>query len=232
MSRQRGFTLVELVIAMALLGAMMVLLYSGLTFGLRGWDAADANGRRTADRRIAFNFLRREIGETFPMRFKDSMTLKMAFEGRENSLRFVSSRPAGISASGLSLVGLQVEEGADRRARNLVMRRAMPDDAAKDFGPLDKAETSILFEGIDSVAFQYYGSENDFTEATWVDSWDFAARIPQMVRVRIKVADGSMLPEMVVRIVLSEEAGCLESAISLIPIGDLRKGLLMKGMAI
>ncbi len=96
--RNSGFTLIEMVVAMALLGTMMLLLYSGLTFGLRGWDAADVNGRRTADRRIAENFLRREIGETFPMRFKDPMTLKVAFEGKENVLRFVSSRPAGTTA--------------------------------------------------------------------------------------------------------------------------------------
>jgi general secretion pathway protein J len=211
MRRQRGFTLIELVVAMTLLGGMMLLLYSGLAFGLRSWDAADANGRRTADQRIAFNFLRREIGETFPMRFKDSMTLRFAFEGKENSLRFVSSRPAGISAGGLSLVGVEIENGEGRK-RNLVMRRAMPDDEAKTFAPLDKAERSVLFEGVDSVSFQYYGSENDFTEAAWVDAWDYPARMPQLIRVRIRNADGTYLPELVVRVVMGEEAGCLESA--------------------
>jgi len=208
--RQGGFTLIELVIALALLGGMLLLIYSGINFGLRSWDASDANGRRTADRRIAFNFLRREIGETFPMRFKDSMQLKFAFEGKENSLRFVSSRPAGISASGLSLVGVQIEGGEDRK-RNLVMRRAMPDDEAKTFNPLDKAEATILFENVDSVTFQYYGNENDFTEASWVDAWDYPARMPTMIRMRIRTADGATLPDMLVRVMLGEEAGCLES---------------------
>ncbi|MEO5694481.1 MAG: prepilin-type N-terminal cleavage/methylation domain-containing protein [Usitatibacter sp.] len=212
MKRQRGFTLVEVMIAMVLLGGMMLLLYSGLSFGLRSWDAADANGRRTADRRIAMNFLRREIGETFPLRFKDSMTLKMAFEGKENRLRFVSSRPAGISQSGLSLVSVGLEQGEDRNTRDLVMRRAMPDDAAKDFGPVEKGERTVLFEKIDNITFQYYGAENDFTDPTWVDSWDYAGRIPQLIRIRIRASDGTMLPEMVVRVVLGEEAGCLESA--------------------
>ncbi len=210
--RPRGFTLIEMVVAMALLGTMMLLMYSGLTFGLRGWDAADTNGRRTADRRIAENFLRREISETFPMRFKDPMTLKVAFEGKENRLRFVSSRPAGISAGGLSLVGLEVETDDVKRKRNLVMRRAMPDDDAKDFAPLDKAERTVLFEGVDAVAFDYFGSENDFTDPKWVEAWDFAGRIPQLIRIRIRTADGGALPEMVVRLMLSEEAGCLESA--------------------
>jgi hypothetical protein len=42
----------------ALLATIMVLLYSGLTFALRSWDAGDANGRRVADRRLGENFLR------------------------------------------------------------------------------------------------------------------------------------------------------------------------------
>jgi general secretion pathway protein J len=212
-ARAAGFTLIELVVAMALLGAMLLLLYSGLAFGLRSWDAADTNGRRTADRQIAENFLRREIGETFPLRFKDPLNLKLAFEGKENSLRFASARPAGISAGGLSLVGLAVEAADDRsRKHNLVMRRAMPDDAAKDFGPLDKADRTILFQDVESVTFQYFGAENDFTDPQWVDAWQFAGRVPQLVRVRMRMGDGSMLPEMVVRLMLSEEAGCLESA--------------------
>jgi general secretion pathway protein J len=210
--REAGFTLIELVVAMALLGIMMLLLYGGLNFSLRSWDAGDVNGRRTADRRIGENFLRRELSELFPMRWKEPMTLKFAFEGERNRMRFVSSRPAGISAGGLALVGLEVEnEGGAGRKRNLVMRRAMPDDEAKDFGPLDRAERNVLIGDIDSVSFEYFGAENDFTAPQWTDAWTFPHRVPEMVRMRIKDSDGAPLPEMVVKLNLGEEAGCLEN---------------------
>ncbi|HSS29036.1 MAG TPA: prepilin-type N-terminal cleavage/methylation domain-containing protein [Usitatibacter sp.] len=207
---QRGFTLIEMLIALVLLAAMMSLLYSGVNFGLRSWDAADVNGRRTADRRIGENFLRRELTQLFPMRFKDPMTLKFAFSGEREQLRFVSSRPAGVTQGGLSLVGIDVEEG-DGRTRNLVMRRAMPDDAAKDFGPLDAAKPTVLLEGIDAVAFSYFGSENDFTDPQWYDTWTFDGHIPALVRISMRAADGSLLPAMTVHVELSEEAGCLEN---------------------
>ena len=209
---QTGFTLIELVIAMALLGIMMVMLYSGLTFALRGWDAGDANGRRIADRRIGENFLRRELTELFPMRWKDPMTLKFAFQGEAQRLRFVSSRPAGLAQGGLSLVGLEVESDASNRTRNLVMRRAMPDDDAKDFAPLDHAERTILISDVDSVVFGYFGAENDFNEPKWDDAWKHEGRVPQLVRLRIKTSNGTSLPDMIVRIALGEEAGCLENA--------------------
>ena len=211
-SAQSGFTLIELVVAMALLGTMMVLLYSGLSFSLRSWDAGEVNGRRVADRRIGENFLRRELSELFPMRWKDAMMLRFAFDGQAQRLRFVSSRPAGISLGGLALVGLEIEqEPGPGRVRNLVMRRAMPDEDAKDFTPLDRAERTVLIAGLDSVAFDYFGAENDFTQPQWTNSWKYEARIPEMIRMRVKTEEGAAAQEMVVRINLGEEAGCLEN---------------------
>ena len=35
MKREAGFTLIEMVVAMTILGTMLMLLYSGLTFALR-----------------------------------------------------------------------------------------------------------------------------------------------------------------------------------------------------
>lgn len=211
-SRERGFTLVEVVLAMVLLATMMLLLYSGLSFALRSWDAGEANGRRFADRRVAENFLRRELSELFPMRWKDPMEVKVAFDGQPQSLRFVSSRAPGIQLGGLSLVGLELEEGAERGRRNLVMRRAMPDDAARDFGPLAKGEAHVILEDVDSVSFSYFGAENDFSEPQWFDAWKFPGRIPQVVRMRVRTADGTELPDLVTRVMLGEEAGCLENS--------------------
>ena len=211
---QGGFTLIELVVAMVILGAMMALLYSGLTFALKSWDAGDANGRRTADRRLGENFLGREIAETFPMRWKDPAMLRYAFDGADDALRFVSSRPAGISQGGLALVAVDVEsDSRDPRVRNLVMRRALADADARDFTPLDRAEPSILVEDVDSVEFAYFGSENDFTDPRWTDKWTIPSRLPSMVRVRIKATDGTYLPDLLVRLMVGEEAGCFEVAL-------------------
>lgn len=213
-SRARGFTLIELVVALVLLGAMMTLLYSGLTFALRSWDAGDANGRRAADRRIGENFLRREVSEVFPMRWKDPTVLRYAFEGGRQTVHFVSSRAAGVGQGGLALVGIDVEDDAKAHGvHNLVMRRALADADAADFGALDAAQPSILVEDVASVEFSYYGSENDFSEPAWVDEWKFPTRMPMAIRMRVKGTDGNYMPDVIVRVMVSEEAGCLESGL-------------------
>jgi len=210
---QGGFTLIELVVALVLLGAMMVLLYSGLTFALRSWDAGDANGRRAADRRLGENFLRREVGEVFPMRWKDPAALRYAFEGGRDLLRFVSSRPAGVAQGGLALVSVAVETNPKDNSKNLVMRRAMADADAADFASLDAAEPSILVPDVASVAFSYFGAENDFAEPKWTDEWNYKGRMPSMIRVRMQGTGGSPLPDILVKVMVGEEAGCFEAAL-------------------
>lgn len=210
--RPSGFTLIELMVAMALLAMIMALVYSGLAYALRSWDAGELNARQVVDRRIGVNFLRRELGEMFPMRWKDPMLLRFAFDGERDSLRFVSARPPDVAQGGLSLVGLIVEAGSVGGSRRLVMRRAMPDDAAKDFGPLDGATPYVLVDNIDAVNFSYFGSENDFTDPRWSDKWTYDARMPNMVKIAIRTTDGTELEPLVVRIELGEEAGCLESS--------------------
>jgi general secretion pathway protein J len=207
----RGFTLLEMVIALVLLATMLGLAWSGLGFALRGWDTGEAKGRRTVDLQLAQNFLRRELAEVFPMRWKDPVTLRLAFEGDARHMRFVSTRAAGASTGGLALVGLAVEPGADPRQRNLVMRRALSDDTANDFSLVDAAEQTELIADVDAASFAYFGAENDFAEPRWVDEWTFKGRIPQLVRLRMKTGDGTELPEIVARVMLGEEAGCLEN---------------------
>jgi general secretion pathway protein J len=211
MRRQAGFTLVEVVLAMVLLGTMMLLLYSGLNFSLRSWNASDANGRRVADNRVAENFLRREVGELYPMRWRDPNFLKYAFEGKQHELRFVSSRRAGLASGGLSVVGIDVEPGKAPHTFDLVMRRAQASGTVNDFSVLDEAQPSILVPDVDAVDFSYFGATNDFTDPEWTDEWKYDARMPLLVQMTVHTARADPPPPMILRPMVAVEAGCFEN---------------------
>ncbi|HZZ94532.1 MAG TPA: prepilin-type N-terminal cleavage/methylation domain-containing protein [Usitatibacter sp.] len=211
MRRARGFTLVEVMAAMVLLGTMMLLLYAGLNFSLRSWNATDVNGRRVADARITENFLRREVAELYPMRWRDPNFLRYAFEGKAHEMRFVSSRRAGVSVAGLSVVGLDVEPGKAPRTFDLVMRRAQASGDVNDFTPLADAEPSVLLADVDGVDFSYFGSLNDFTDPEWMDEWKFDTRMPTLVRVTVHSTRAEPPPPMLFKLMVAPEAGCFEN---------------------
>jgi general secretion pathway protein J len=211
-AREGGFTLIELVIALSLLVVMLALLWGSLNFAVRSWDTGEARAAQAAERRQADGFLRREMAALFPMRWKDPQVAKLAFEGERDRLRFVSTRAAGSTKPGLALVGLALEENTDLRRRDLVMRRALPPADARDFAALDDGERTVLVPGVEHAEFTYFGTENDLVESTWRDEWPAGTRIPQLVRMRLRLAGGAELPEFVVALRLGEEAGCFENS--------------------
>jgi general secretion pathway protein J len=210
--RNGGFTLIELVIALSLLVVMLGLLWGSLNFAVRSWDTGEARAALAAERRLSSGFLRREMASLFPMRWKDDLVVKLAFEGEKDRLRFVSTRAAGATKPGMSLVGLALEDNRDFRQRDLVMRRALPDVDAKDFSALDGGERTVLLAGVESAEFSYFGTENDLVEGAWRDDWPAGTRVPQLVRLRVRLQGGAELPEFVVAMHLGEEAGCFENS--------------------
>jgi len=210
--RSGGFTLIELVIALSLLVVMLGLLWGSLNFAVRSWDTGEARAAQAAERRLSDNFLRREMASLFPMRWKDELAVKLAFEGEKDRLRFVSTRAAGATKPGISLVGLALEQSKDFRNRDLVMRRALPQADAKDFSALGDGDRTVLMPGVENVEFAYFGTDNDLVEGKWLDSWPPGTRIPQLVRMRVRLQGGVELPEFVVAMHLGEEAGCFENS--------------------
>ena len=74
-----------------------------------------------------------------------------------------------------------------------------------------RAEATILYPDVDTVAFKYFGTESDIEQPRWYDEWKFA-KMPTMIRMLVVTPDGMQQPETMVRLMLGEEAGCLENS--------------------
>ena len=208
----RGFTLLEVVVALSLLAGMLMLLFAGLRIGVRSWDAGVARGDKSDQMLLAYSFMRKELTAAFPWRLKDPLSVKLAFKGERQSLRFVSMRPAEIGGGGLAFVSFDYDgPRAQEKAGRLVMRRTLAAADAKDLDALDAAEKFTLIEGVTDAQFEFFGAENDTNTPLWSDHWDFPQRLPSHVRLTMKLGE-EKLPEIVVALKLGEEAGCYESS--------------------
>lgn len=214
-TRNAGFTLIELVIALSLLGAMLALAFGAMRFGSRAWEAGESRATQSTQTRLIQSFLRREMGFAFPMRWREqtSNVAKIAFVGESSSVKFVAPRPATQQLAGMSAVSLEVtdESNFERRNKKLVMRRAFLESDAEDFDALSNAEPRTMLDGLASVEFEYYGSENDQTQPSWQSSWSQPQRFPQLVRLKMTAEGGYTIPEMVIALRHGEEAGCYQT---------------------
>ena len=217
--RARGFTLLEMLVGLTLLGVLLILIYSALNIGLRAWDTGDQRAGEASHQRIVQSFLRRELGQVFPIRWRGIPESKIAFEGAKQELKFVTALNLGasIKEGGLQWGHLYLaddsEEGpGGKRRQSLFLKREVFDLQAKDWEGLDKAKPTRLIAGVKDIEISYFGAENDNVDPKWVNEWTNPQRVPLLVKVAVTTDLGRDIPELVVALKLGEEAGCYENA--------------------
>ncbi len=211
-----GFTLVEMLVGLALLGLMTLLLFGALRFSIRSWDRAEIKTLQVVDLRIVEAVLRREIAKAFPLRIGQANENKIAFEGDSRQVHFVTALPAHLSGGGQSLVALELAEDRTEARQNppgkaLVLKHVIPDGETRDFSALDNSDRSVLLKGLEDVEFAFLGQDSDQTEASWRNQWTSSARTPALLRIKLKFAGNDDVRELLLPLRLGEEAGCFQS---------------------
>lgn len=196
--RPRGFTLIELLVAITLFGLIAVLLFGGLRFGTRAWEAGIASSDRVAEVHLAQNFLRRQLSQARDIAPKEARALAEApFEGMRQEMSFVSVLPDHIAVGGLYRLSVYVS-GEVGRKRLVASWRLLRSEAG---GPgQGEPEETVLLERIEDVEFSYLAPGEDGAAGLWRNGWQEEDGLPQLVRIRVEFADGDSRywPELVV----------------------------------
>ena len=196
MSRQNGFTLLELLVSMVLVGFILVLLFAGLRLGTQSWDLAEARVNSSSQRAVVMNLIRRMLSQSVPLRWKDNGTESVAFDAGDDWIAFVGPVASREGLSGNHLVRLQLADG--EKGRDLVLQWHLTDPSAHDFSALEEAKPKPLLKAVESLQFDYFGAEDDLQEPAWQSVWHAKQRLPLLVRMRLVMVGGEKLPDLVV----------------------------------
>lgn len=202
----RGFTLLELLIAITLLGFILTLLFGGLRLGSRSWDAGEQRSTNNTHLSLVQAFLRRQLAQVRPYRWKKKVNPELAFVGEANSLKFVAPITARLGPGGLYLVSLELVKDQDESS--LVMKRVIPEPDSSDFSALDDGEKVVLADKVEAVSFAYFGAETKDAEPRWQDKWDNTKLLPYLIRIRLKFSNGREWPDLVAPTVIGPDTGC------------------------
>jgi general secretion pathway protein J len=193
--RAQGFTLLELLIGMTLVGFILTLLFAGLSLGLRSWEAGEQRMVTSSRQAIIVDFIRRTLEQTYPLFWRVDNEEQLAFAGETESLRFVGPVPRHEGASGNYLIALELADGED--GRDLVMRWQMSDSREPGFESLEEAKPKVLVKAIRELAFSYFGTENETDEPTWHDQWLHQKAPPELIRLKITLENGKTWPDII-----------------------------------
>ncbi len=181
---QAGFTLVELLVVLTLLGLIWVAIFGGLRFGARVWEVGAERSESLNEPQLVQGLLRRQITQAFRLAQRaEDVDQPAAFLGEEARLRFVAPAPAHAVQGGLYAYELATERG-DRGDRLVLRWRLFRPEVALAFDA-DDAERRILLDGVETVTFSYYGARRGEDESRWETAWAEGLALPQLVSVRV-----------------------------------------------
>lgn len=193
--RQTGFTLLELVVAITLMGLVLVLLYSGLRLGLNGWDSGERRAEATQRLRLVQDFLRRQLLQSltvYQMEGPGPQQIRtVAFRGDAETVEFVAPMLAHLGQGGLYRLRLEARDSQ----LLLRWRPYLPTDPQAG----EERET-VLLEGVTAVEWGYFGAEveqNNPQPPRWRSEWVNPERRPLLVRLNLNL-EGAPWPDLVV----------------------------------
>lgn len=183
--RIRGFTLIEVLGAMALLAFLLLGVYSGIRTATRSVQRGNEVIGELDRMRSAQQFMRRELAQVqaVPLARNDQGE-NLYFTGDAQSMRFVAPLPGYLGKLGPQLQEWKlVSDG--KGYMQLVARFALlpPDGSA----PRELGEPEVLLEGIREGHFSYRAPNTQDKQGEWQAPWQDQRLLPSIVRIELSL---------------------------------------------
>ena len=188
----KGFTLIEILIALSLLSVMMLMLFAGLRIGAKSWDKGENKLVQVTEMTSVHNFFHNQLAASLPL--WDDFTEKkkqFSFQGTSTTLQFVASLPASSKRLGLQRFNIRLEN-------NKI------EVAVKPFYPsLDsnkwKIEAVTLVDKIARLNITYFGNESIKETPQWQTSWQYD-HLPKLISIEIESLKKNYWPTIVLKL--------------------------------
>lgn len=198
----RGFTLVEVLVALTLMGLVLGSIYSGLYGASRAWSRSESLAWENDLARIRVQLLRRLVSETVPITRLDGQAPHLLFQGHHDSLQFVAPLPSHAGGLGLYWSALELTRSNTGESQLSLTYSPLRPDVTLPRGNVDPdTETVVLATGVTQLELAYFGTPEGDLPPRWYDTWPEGERLPVLVRLTLHRAPGTgITPDLIVPI--------------------------------
>ena len=184
-----GFTLVELLVSLALLSLMAI--YALHAFGtLRIMNRVESELNAQMEVDAVARLLRKELADArAAFQQTGNQQAKLYFVGRPSFLAYVTSSNGERETGGLYLVTLSLDETGSLTAKRQLLGAT----------PNTHIDQVMLLRGVSSLNFQYAGAANP---KEWKQDWQVEDQLPAAVNVMIAFpkADKRQWADLIIRL--------------------------------
>ena len=202
--RDYGFTLLELMISLAILGIILVIILGALRLGFRSVDSGEKKMDSLERIRASFRIIDSQVQSQIPLTHTEEGETSYYFSGDSESLQFSTNYSIWGGQKGYVLVTYRVEPD-EKGKRTLYASESV-------MGMEDRRETKLL-DNFDAIYFEYFSKKPAEEEGEWAEQLpestipdklkihlvrgeeDFSMLIPIRARVSMTQTTPTPLPE-------------------------------------
>lgn len=183
----RGFTLIEVIVAISLLAFGLALAFGAMRGAVRATEKAELVSQRGERLRAVQGFLRAQLNAALPIAYElDQETGEATFlRGTSTRLEFVGLLPGYLSRGGPYLQTFELARG-DRGQRLLFNHQLLTPDGALEA----EREPVVLLDGIAEGSFQFRTLDAQSRAGAWQREWQAPTQLPPLIRLKVRFIDG------------------------------------------
>jgi general secretion pathway protein J len=192
MRREAGYTLVEMLASLIIVGFAAAMMVSGIVTGRRVWEHADVVTSQGETISGAQLVLREKLERSYPATRYDKIPTYADFFGAEKTVTFLAP-PRDIHApQALMRYTLGLATNGD------LVLNDVSDVAAN---PQVPAENLVLLHNVQQLDIGYYGVIPPDTAPAWHDTWQGRPVLPLLVRIHVQFppADPRGWPDLLIK---------------------------------
>ena len=185
---RRGFTLIEVIIALTIAATLLVVMFAGLRVGLAAWQRGDERAEALQRERSITEILTSALAATHPYQVaaRGREPAHLLFEGEPDRVAFVTTAAPFPAAQPIAYTAVTLSQ--DAGSGLAIRQKALPNDQ-----PFDRLAPTVVDATVTTVAFRYLRE----SDRAWTDRWDVAAEkaLPVAIEVTLTIARGARAVE-------------------------------------
>lgn len=198
-TRDRGFTLIEVLISMTLISVILVIVFGGFRVGIRAWEAGEKNMDVQQHQQIVLELMRRQLASAAAETIETADDRELVFRGRPAALACISSYALmPDNRYGDVYVEYWLEDAGDTSVLKVYENNSLFESLGGDFrGASGRGRTYELMK-VRNLRFSYLARNE--TGSYWADHWEAGqdSKIPAAIRCVLRKSPESPPVEMVV----------------------------------
>jgi general secretion pathway protein J len=163
--RQRGFTLIEVVLALSIVGALLVIMFGGLRVGLGAWSRGEERAELLEHERNVDQLLDRAVTGSYLYRPETGPENKtgILFQGDPDRLAFVTVAPPVPASVPIAFTAVTLSLETGDHPGLTIRQKALPNQ-----DPFESVPPVIVDPAVTALRFRYLREAG----ADWEENWD------------------------------------------------------------